>query len=174
MGGRSLPRRLERLLRKLGTRIVDGSGSWSVPYSWADPALPVEVTQMRWRHVTIIGALVPAEQVAHTFNFRTHPTPDVDQDAAAGALFAQQVGTAWAAFIHSTRVVNVSDILSHNLRYTEVRAAYLQQNQPATVTTHQGKRGPVKDFHVPRAEYLVPTQYYQFPANTVKGTAAGQ
>lgn len=128
---------------------------------------------MRWWHTTIVGTLGTTESVTHTFNWRTAPAPDVDQSEANGLVFAGQIRDAWAAFIGGTgATTDAGKILSSSLTYTEVTAAYLEQTVPATVTTHPGKRGPVKDFHPPRAAYLVPTQYAPFAAGAVKGTNA--
>lgn len=126
---------------------------------------------MRWIHVTIVGNLGATEQVAHTLNFRTNPA-DVDQDAAALTTFAGQVRDHFVAFLNTAPAqanIPVIKWLSPDLVYKEVRAAYLEQTVPASVTTEQGKRGPRKVFHYPRPAYLVPTQYAQFAGNGVAG-----
>lgn len=157
--------------------LTDEAQSVTLPFSttwgWRSPGplehAPREGPRMRWIHCTIIGTLPSNESVAHTFNFRTAPVLDVDQDAPAVLTFANQVRDAWVAFLSGP--INTKGKLSTDLVYTEVGATYLEQTVPATITTVPGKRGPKKLFHPPRPGVLVPTQYSAFPANT-KGIGA--
>lgn len=157
-------------LRSLGVTV--GAGSLLF---WRTPEFVTEPTgvPMRWIHAEIIGKIGTVEQVAHTLSFRTNPA-DVDQDPAAIDTFLAQIGAAWTSFIHDTSVVNVSEMLSGDLTYTEVRGAYLEQHGPATVTMVPGKTRQKKHFTYPRPDYLVPTQYWQFPQGAVKGTGGTQ
>lgn len=158
---------LNRALRKFG--VVFGSGpilGWRTPEDFT----PQQEVTMRWTHVTIIGTVGTTEQVAHTFNFRTHPVADVDQDPAAIQTFAGQVRDAWVSFINNAAGnPNPRAYLASSLAYTEVRAAYLEQTAPASITTEPGKTGPRKVFHYPRPTYLVPTQYALFTPGSATG-----
>lgn len=169
-GGGSLPRRLMKWLRKLRVLIVSGSGSWSVPYEWADPALPVGVAQMRWLHVNINAKLADTETLTHSLNFRTAPAADVDQDAAAVLLFARQIRdtfqTAWNNGL--APATPMSPFFCSDLKYTGVTAAYLEQTQPAEIR----RVGNRNTYIYPRPNYLVPTQYADF-ATPLVGTNTG-
>lgn len=144
---------------------------------WVAP-LPGAVTPplgepMRWIHTTIVGTLGGNESVAHTLNWRTAPVADVDQDAAALQTFATQVRDRWVAFLNSTiSNVTMRALISADLQYKEVRAAYLQQDAAAAITTHTSRKTgrPVKDFAYPRPAYIVPTQFAAFTGATGNGT----
>jgi hypothetical protein len=142
--------------------------SWVVQ-DGSDPSDESRFYGMRWVHATIIGQLDTNEQVAHTLNFRTAPAPDVDQDAAAMLTLGGQIRDAWVTFLNSTTSSGtVKSNLAATLKYTEVRTAYLEQTEPAAITTHTSRKTghPVKDFAYPRPAYLVPTQYTAFTGTT--------
>lgn len=114
---------------------------------------------MRWMRTTIVGNIGTDEQVAHVLQWRTAPAPDVDQDVAAVRLFAEQVRGAWTSFLASETLPNngpISAIMPTSLRYTEVRAAYLEQTAPGA-----------------KPRYLVPTQYATFGPNIGGTSSAG-
>jgi hypothetical protein len=164
---------IERLVKKLAIKLPPvGSMGWVTPLPEAPAADPVG-EPMRWIHATIIGAIGTDEQVAHTLNFRTKPAPDVDQSPANLLTFGAQIRDAWVEFLghQVTQGKPISSELASSLTYTEVRTAYVEQTQPATISTHQSRKTgrPVKDFAYPHAAYIVPTQYTPF-ADGVKGT----
>lgn len=167
---------IERLLRKLSVDLPPtGSASWTTPLPLAPPADPVGAP-MRWIHAVINAKYGDNETISHTLNFRTSPAPDVDQDAAALTTFGGQIRDAWTAFMKTANGTGsaAGAFISGQVQYQEVTVAYLEQTQPATITTHTSRKTghPVKDFTYPRPTYLVPTQYVPFtPA--VGGTAAG-
>lgn len=163
---------LNQALRKLG--VVFGEGNilyWRTPDPSIQPKGP-DVT-FRWLRTTIVGTIGTTEGVAHVLNWRPADAPDGDLTAAQVQAHGDHVRDAWASFINGGAVRATKTVLSANLTYKEVRTAYLEQGAAATVTTHPGKRGPVKDFHYPRPTYLVPTQYSTFAAGAVKGTGVG-
>lgn len=126
----------------------------------------------RWLRCTVVATLGTTEQVAHVLNFRHATAPDADMDAAAVLAFGNQVRDKWAA-MWGGGTTTLAGQTTGQLVYTDVRTAYLQQDAPASITTHPGRRGLVKDFHYPRPAYIVPTQYSTFTVNAVKGTGAG-
>lgn len=163
---------VNRALKKLG--VVFGQGSllfWRTPDPSLQPKDP-DVT-FRWLRTTIVGTIGSTEGVAHVLNWRPAANPDGDLTPAAVQAHGDKVRDAWAAFLNNGPGVKAASFLSFNLNYTEVRTAYLEQGAAASVTTHPGKRGPVKDFHYPRPAYLVPTQYSTFAPGAVKGTGPG-
>lgn len=138
---------------------------WRVPAEIVTP--PVEV-RMRWFHVTVHGKLGTNEEVAHTFNLRTQPAPDVDQSVANVQTLANQIRDKWAAMMGTLLpggAVAFSSRLSTNLVYDEVRVAYLEQLVAGV--NPKGVKDPAK-----RPAYIVPTQYAAFTPGAVKGTAA--
>lgn len=146
---------------------------WVVPLPGA--VAPIFGEPMRWIHATIVATLGGNESVAHTLNFRTAPAADVDQDAAALATFAGQIRDKWMAFLGATAGANtVQRYMSPDLVYKEVRAAYLQQDAPAGISTHISRKTgrPVKDFAYPRPAYIVPTQFATFPATGASGNSS--
>lgn len=127
---------------------------------------------MRWIHATIVGAIGADEAVAHTLNFRTAPAPDVDQSPAQLLTFAGQIRDAWVTFLTgNTGSGTVASRLPNTLVYKEVRAAYLEQTAPATISTHLSRKTghQVKDFAYPKPDYIVPTQYAAFAGGTAVG-----
>lgn len=162
-----IPRKIVYLLRKLGVRFVDGVGNWSVPFEWADPALPVEVTQVRWLQTVIHAKLGTTEEIAHVLNWRTAPQADVDLTIAQVKAFGDAVRDQWKTFWNfATPSGNhVSAFFDPAVVYNEVRTAYLEQNQPATPPL----------WKPPKPVYLVDTQYSPFaPADAVGTATAGQ
>jgi hypothetical protein len=150
---------VNQALRKLGISVGAGNSYlWRSDAPWA---YPEGTPHMRWFHVTIVGNLGTTEHVAHTFNFQTLPTPDADQTDVQVQAVANAIRDQWQTFINSAGANNIqpAGLMSHNLHYSEVRVAYLEQTAPATTTTVPGRKGPKKVFHYPRPTYLVRTQY---------------
>lgn len=166
------PWAVNQALKKLG--VVVGSGSllyWRTPDQSIQPRGP-DVT-FRWLRTTIVGTIGTTEGVAHVLNWRPATNPDGDLTVAQVQAHGDAIRDRWASFINGGTPVATKALLSSSLAYTEVRTAYLEQGAAASVTTHPGKRGPVKDFHYPRPAYIVPTQYSPFTAGQVVGAATG-
>lgn len=136
--------------------------------SWTNPgpdAAFVEEFSMRWVHATIHGKLGSTEEVAHTFNLRTQPAPDIDQSVANMVTLAGQLRDRWQLFLDSQIPGGTNTVrsqLSADLVYDEVRCAYLEQTTAGV--NPKGVRDPAK-----RPNYLVKTQYATFGVNA-KGT----
>lgn len=167
---------IEKLIQKLAIKLPPiGSMGWVTPLALAPPADPVG-EPMRWLHATILATLGGNESVAHTLNFRTAPTPDVDQDPAAVQTFANQIRDNWVIFLAAVAGANtVQRYMSPDLVYKEVRVAYLEQTAGAGITTHVSRKTgrPVKDFAMPRPNYIVPTQFATFGATQAVGNSDG-
>lgn len=163
---------LNRALRKLGVTV--GAGSllfWRTPEESIQPIGPDMA--FRWLRTTIVGTIGTTEGVAHVLNWRPATAPDGDLSVAQVQAHGDKIRDQWATFINGGAVRATKTILSPNLVYKEVRTAYMEQATAATVTTHTGKRGPVKDFHYPRPTYIVPTQYSTFAGGAAVGAAPG-
>jgi hypothetical protein len=156
-------------LRKFG--VVLGGGTllgWRTPDTQVTPP---EVRTMRWGHVTIVGQIGTDEGVAHTLNVRSAPTADADKSEADIDGLATLVRDKWVAFLAATGPggLPVAKSMPTLLKYTEVRAAYLEQTTGAAITTHTSRKTghPVKDFAYPRPTYLVHTRYAPFTTGNV-------
>jgi hypothetical protein len=131
-------------------------------------ALYNEEFRMRWIHCTVHGKLGSNEEVAHTFNLRTQPAPDVDQTPANMATLAGQIRDKWQAFLTTALpggLPAVQNYLSGNLVYDEVRCAYLEQTVAGI--NPKGVKDPAK-----RPNWIVKTQYAPFNQATAKGTGS--
>lgn len=160
---------VKQALRKLGATFGEGSLIfWRVPPEGS--IYEGGPMTFRWLRTTIVGTIGTTEGVSHVLNWRPATNPDQDMSDAQVQTFGDAVRDAWVNFFSGNTNIITNSLFSKNLVYTEVRTAYMEQGAPASFTTHQGKRGPVKDFHYPRATYLVPTKY----SAIAPGAAAGQ
>jgi hypothetical protein len=137
--------------------------------SWTNPgpgSVFKEEYRMRWIHCTVHGKVGTGEEVAHTFNLRTQPAPDIDQSPAQLTTLAGQIRDRWQAFLTTALpggLPAVQNYLSGNLTYDEVRVAYLEQLAPGI--NKKGEHDPAK-----RPNWIVKTQYASFNPATAKGT----
>jgi hypothetical protein len=161
--GESVPAKLLYLLRKLGVRTVDGSGSWTVPEVFAYPAVPVNEEDlpvpMHFVRTAIVGAIGTDEQLVHVLNWRHSTTENAPMDRAAVAAFGGVVRDKWQAFLNATTTGSgtVKSLLGTQLTYTEVRSAYLVQPEEGAAP-----------------DWVVPTQVAAFNQATSKGTSPSQ
>jgi hypothetical protein len=149
---------------------------WQVPADDGAAIDPLEYG-MRWIHVTINAKLGDVETMSHTLNFRTAPAPDVDQAEQDIATFAGQVRDIWQTWFKTYSGAHggpMAALVGNHVTYTDVTAAYLEQNAPAEISLHPSRKtaGQVKEFSYPRPTYLVPTQFATF-APGCTGTDTG-
>lgn len=147
---------LKRALRKLGSYTIGGSlWAWRTPDpEGLHPPMTIKVIR-----TTIHAKFGAAEEIAHVMHWRSKPTADVSQDAAAIKTFADQLRDHWVAFLDSSGPVgsgtSLRQHLSTDVQYNEVRAAHLEISPGLK---------PV---------YLVPTQYSSFTGTTGNCSGSG-